>query len=62
MQWQTTTRERLVRKGANDKFRPKRGRFVPSQRFNVYKTFDVSKIIELKAALSLLEKKYEKCR
>ena len=35
MQWHATTRERLVRKGANDNFHPKWGRFVPSQKFNV---------------------------
>ena len=51
MQWHATTREQLVREGANDNFHPKWGRFVPSQRFNVEQSplpfaMDVKRIYE----------------
>ena len=33
--WHQTTRERLVRKGLNDRYDAKWGRFLPKERFNV---------------------------
>ena len=35
MRWHATTRENLIKRGANDNFHPKWGWFLPTQKFNV---------------------------